>query len=462
MNILNIINELADNSSSKTKLEILKKHQNNDLLKRCFYLALSPRIKFYIKNIPSYKSDTLSYYLETSLGKLSILYTRQQTGIDAINFLKDILTYSFEDDAIIIERIIGKDLKCGVNVTTANKIWKGLIEETPYMGAISFNKKKAQQLFDGNGVVVSQEKMDGRYCNTIISDTVVHEARSGEITYLDNTFDFLLSGTLKDVVLNGELIINGVDRYTSNGMIASIVFINKKKQENKPYSSDCIKFFNKYQVSVNEAANQISLVCWDIIDLNEYFAGYSDIIYAERFKRLKDFITEINNPRVRLVDSRIVESLEDALTDFNLKISENKEGTIIKSLSGKWKDGKPNWQQKIKLEMSVDLKISGFKQGTKGTRLEDTLGSLIVESSDGLLQTDPAGISDEMRDYIWANQDSLLGSIVEIKSCGTSRSKTSDIYALLHPRFIKLRDDKLKANTLSEILEIENSLKIFK
>lgn len=456
-----IIETLASISSSKEKLAFLGKQSENELLKRIFYLAYSPRIKFYIKKIPEYTSLGV-ITLEGALSLLSDLYLRHKTGNDAIQHLQMILNNCSASHSKIIKGIIGKDLKCGVNSSTINKVWKGLIEETPYMGAIPYNKKKASLLFNDSVGVISNEKLDGRYCNTIISsDKIVHEARSGEITYLNDTFDFLLQQPEKDIVLNGELIIDGVDRYTSNGMIASLISIFKKEHNSIDTTKERLQFRKKYFQNVEDILESVIIVCWDLITLSEYENSLSTVIYQERFKRLQAYIEAANNSRLRLVDNKIVHSLEEALADFKEKLQEGKEGTILKGLSEIWKDGKPNWQIKLKLELSVDLKIVGFKPGKKGTRLENTLGALIVESEDGLLQTDPSGISDEMRDYIWQNQHSLLNSIVEIKCCGTSIGKNSSVYSLLHPCFIKLRDDKIIANTLPEILEIENSVKLF-
>jgi hypothetical protein len=44
------------------------------------------------------------------------------------------------------------------------------------------------------------------------------------------------------------------------------------------------------------------------------------------------------------------------------------EGTIIKAANAGWKDGKPTYQIKMKLEMDIDL-INSFFCGSKGTRM---------------------------------------------------------------------------------------------
>lgn len=466
--IQEIFTELVDTNSTKVKQQILEKYKDNNLLKQIFYLAYSPRIKFYIKKIPEYfravEFQNDDVHLNIQLYQLKKIYNREITGHKALEFLSLLLTPLSNDYAKILENIILKDLKLGINTSTINKVWNNLIEETPYQGAISYNKKKALKLFetDTQGVV-SQEKLDGRFCNAIIlnednNTTLLLEARSGETTYLANSLDFLKHPLTINHVLNGELVIEGVDRYTSNGIIASLISIHKKINNHENPDKDIKKFELKYQQSIENALQSITYVVWDVIAYNSYLRGYENIDYKARLRILKTIVENINNPRLKLVETKQVNSLEEALEDFNKKVSENKEGIIIKGLSAYWKDGKPNWAIKIKMNFSVELRIIGFNEGKKGTRFENNLGSLVCSSEDGLLNTDPAGITDEIRQYIWDNKEKLIDTIVEVECSGISKNNKNE-YSVLHPRFIKLRDDRTKANTLAEILQIEQSVK---
>jgi hypothetical protein len=55
--IRKIFNEIGTESSTKQKMVILGKYKDNQLLKDVLYLANSPRIKFFIKKIPTYTSN---------------------------------------------------------------------------------------------------------------------------------------------------------------------------------------------------------------------------------------------------------------------------------------------------------------------------------------------------------------------------------------------------------------------
>ena len=55
--ILDILKELEATSSRLEKEAILKREQNNALLKQVFFLAYDPFTQFYIRKIPSYVTE---------------------------------------------------------------------------------------------------------------------------------------------------------------------------------------------------------------------------------------------------------------------------------------------------------------------------------------------------------------------------------------------------------------------
>jgi hypothetical protein len=107
----------------------------------------------------------------------------------------------------------------------------------------------------------------------------------------------------------------------------------------------------------------------------------------------------------------------------------------------------------------MDLRVVGFNYGTKGTKNENFISSLNVESEDGLLKTKPQGIDEDMMEYITDNQSTLLNTIVEIKCSGLSQNSKGE-YSTLHPVFKMFRTDKEVANTLEECIEINKSVSL--
>ena len=466
MTIKNIFDEIAAESSTNQKMVILGKYKDNDLLKRVLYSANSKRIKFYIKQIPEYTKDSnTTYILSEALKKLSVLSEREKTGHEAIEHLKDVLSSVTSDDAYIIERIIEKDCKIGMGTSNINKVFPKLIEDTPYMGAKSYDEKLARKIFEKGGTGFSQIKMDGRYCNAIIRNHDVElESRQGEPTIVTGAKFLQELESFNDCVLNGELTMDGVPRYESNGMISSIIDIQSKRGERTDAETNKkISNFEDKHGSFDKALASIRYTVWDTITVEEYFNAKSSTKYGERLINLSVILSKLSPSMVSMIETKTVYSYDEAMSHFQEIIATEVngvplEGTILKSHDGAWKDGKPNWQVKMKLEMDVDLKITGFNYGTKGTKNEHLISSFTAESSDGLLITRPQGLTEDMMDYVTKNQDKLLGTVLQCRSCGLSKDSKGH-HSLLHPAFVALRDDKHTCDSLESIKEIENMVK---
>ncbi len=448
--IKEILDSIANESGTKGKISILASHKDNDLLKRVIYLASSGRVKFHIKQIPDYK-PSYGGSLEEALDELSKLSSKELTGHAGINHLKMILSSLSPDDAYIIERIIGKDLKIGMLGKNINKAIKNLIEVTPYMGAQSYSEKGALKLFNGQPIK-SDVKEDGRYGNSIIHggsiDGVGMVSRQGETTYLYGSKLFKELEQFEDIVLNGELLVRGVERYKANGIITSLIDINEKEYNGIDITKELKKFEKNNGMTYYEALDKVEYACWDCIPLNDYFDKKNNEPYSERWERLKGIVN--NTETVRLVEHRMITTFEEAIQHFLEILARGGEGTIIKTMDGVWKSTKPSYQIKMKVEMTVDLRIIGFNWGSKGSKNENVISSLVTESDCGVLTTDPGGMSEELMQEVTDNMDSLLGTIVEVKSCGVSQNSKGE-YSLLHPSVVRLRDDKDSCDDLESI-----------
>lgn len=458
--IKQILDEISLEPGTNAKMDILRKYKDNSLLKAVLYLALSKRVKFYIKQIPLYTPELSNHLtLSEALDMLSTLSNREVTGHTAIERLTFILQGTTSDDAYVIERIIEKDLKIGMGRTNINKVIPKLIEKTPYMGASSFKEQLARDIL-ASGVAYSQIKMDGRYGNAIIEDGEVYlESRSGEETYIPmSNVVHALYQFPKDCVLNGELTIDGIDRNESNGIINSVISIGKKLRDGADAEKDKQHILDRHNISYEEALEQIKFTVWDMVQVEEYLDGKSKIDYASRLMTLTEYLSSIKNDSIRLIESKKVKTYAEAMAHFQEALARGEEGTILKSSIGTWKDGKPKWQVKMKLEMDLDMKIVGFNYGTKGTKNEHLISSLNVESSCGLVKTRPTGINEADMKYITENQEKLLGSVISMKCSGLSHDNEGN-YSTLHPVFKVIRDDKYEANSLDEIKKIEQMVK---
>ena len=459
MTIKQIFDEITNEPGTNQKMVILDKYKGNMLLKQVLYLANSKRVKFYIKQIPTYtSSNTAASTLQVACNSLTRLSDRLVTGYAAIAELINICESLTVDDAYIIERIIEKDCRLGMGTTNINKIFNGLIEDTPYMGAISFDEKKARTIFVGRTSAYSQIKMDGRYCNAIIRNGDVElESRQGEATVVTGATFLEELTRFPDCVLNGELTMDGVSRYESNGIIASIISILSKKEQRG--SKETLKHIANFQQKHGDFASalqSIRFTVWDMITTDEYFDQKSFVPYEDRVAAYSMLLNSVKPTMISAVKMQSVANYEEAIKHFQKALADGQEGTILKAIDGGWKNGKPNWQIKMKLEMDVDLRITGFNYGTG--KNANVISSINAESSDGKVMTRPTGISEHMMLHITNNQASLQGTIMECKCSGLSKDSLGN-YSLLHPVFKQLRDDKDTCDDLQSIIAIENMVK---
>lgn len=211
-------------------------------------------------------------------------------------------------------------------------------------------------------------------------------------------------------------------------------------------------------MTYEDALDKIVYTVWDIIEIDEYHCGYSETPYNQRLQTLMRNMIESQPQNVEVIEYKVVNSYEQAMNHFIETLSNGLEGTILKSNTGEWKDSKPNWQIKMKLEIDIDMKIVGFNYGTPGTKNENVISSLTVESSCGSVITRPGGISESDMEYITSNQNKLMGSIIEMKCCGLSKDNEGN-YSTLHPVFKNIRTDKYIADSLVDIKSIEEMAK---
>lgn len=460
--IFRIIEMIANEPRTKQKEEILLTHNETPFLKEVLYLAISPRIKFYKKlfNDDAYITTTnlkSEATINEVLDVLDKIHKREVVGGAVDTLLNELFVRCSENTITLIKRIILKDLRMGMGKTITNKVFKGLIETTGYQGAVPYKKSLVMALLESEGSVYGQIKEDGCYSNAIIrGGEVEFVSRQGEDQKLgDNNIKKQLSN-LPDCVLNGELIIKGIsDRATANGIIASIIDINLKKdvRTEKETQKKIDKFVEKNKMSVEEMSDRIAYKAWDVLTIMEYFNKSSKRPYDERLRDLSIELLSsgISEENVAIVETKEFTNFEDIISYYNSVTAKGLEGVIVKSKIAPWKNGKPNWAIKIKHEIHLDLKIVGYRYGT-GKNAE-LISSINVESSDGKLVTYASGLTDEdMLDYT-ENQDEYLGRIVEVKCCGLSTDKYGN-YSLAHPSYIEKRFDKDEANSLDECLEI--------
>jgi len=424
MNINEFLNSLAENASRNFKIDQLNAQSDNETLREVIRLALDPFTQFYQRKIPEYTTDSKQTSLDQAMLALYDLKERVVTGNAAIEYLRMLLSSVSADDAKVLERIISKDLKCGVDVSTANKVWSGLIPEYPCMLCSPFEQKLVDKI---KFPAYAQMKMDGMRFNAIVRDGKVEfRSRNGkQILLLGNLeAEFAALAGNVDCVFDGELLVMDdmtmqfADRQTGNGIL------NKA---------------NKGTISAEDAA-KVHATVWDLIPYVAFVDGYCLTPYSKRFSTLEQIVNnqKSENKKIWTVTSTIVETLEQAQDIFQGYLADGYEGIILKDGSGEWEDKRSKTQIKFKGELECDLKIVAVEEG-KGKAV-GMLGAIICESADGIVKVNVgSGFNDAQRKQYW--KENLVDKIVAVKYNARIKNKSGE-ESLFLPVFIELRDDK--------------------
>ena len=430
MNINKFFESLAANASRNFKIEQLEANRDNETLREVVRLALDPFTQFYIRKIPKYIRGAVenTVKLEEAINALFDLSHRIVTGNAAIEHLTAILSNVTEDDAKVIERIIQKDLKCGVSISTANAVWTGLLNDYPVMLCSQFEQKLVDKV---QYPALVQTKMDGMRFNAIVQGgKVEYRSRNGkEIQLLGNLdADFIKMAGDVDCVFDGELLVedNGVilDRQTGNGIL------NKA---------------NKGTISAKEAA-MVRATIWDVIPYLYFVDGHCPVPYGQRMESL-NVLSDTHQPeKVSLVDNWEVANYEEAKTLFEGLLADGQEGIILKDKRGVWENKRAKHQIKFKGELECDLKIVGIEEGTG--KYAGMLGAIICESADGVVKVRVgSGFNDDHRKNLGKE---ILDKIVAVKYNMRIKNKLGE-ESLFLPIFVEIRDDKNVADSSEDI-----------
>jgi len=429
--IFEIIEELNLKNGSNYKIDVLKKHKDNELLQRVLKMTYDSVAFTYGISQSTIQPGTLEpdgTTLENALDFLeNKLATRLITGNDARDQTNHYLNALSEDDAEVLWRIIGRDLKINLGKTQINKVFKGLITKPVYMRCDVYGEKTKKNI---SYPAMVQMKADGTYREFTVRSGISVESRSRSGESYEYPVLFEQMKLFPSGVYVGELTIKGItDRAESNGMINS----------DEPPHDDII------------------VELWDFITFDEYeLAGKKDKknpcknVYINRFNTLHQTLSTFKTTNVQLIEFRVVETLGEALKMTSKWMNAGFEGSILKDLQGVFKDGTSKQQLKLKLEIDLEVRLVGFQEGTPGTKREKTFGAFIFENDEGTIKGRCSGFTDKQLADFNSRREELIGEVFTVQFNDITKGRDNDYYALSHPRFITFRDDKDETDTLEK------------
>ena len=426
-----IIKQLeADNSRlAKEQVLLSAMEEGLDEFFAGIKMALDPLYTFGVKQVPESKVDGQGLKWEVFLDVAEKLNKRELTGHDArdaILLTRDIAT--MDQWNMFYRRILIKDLRCGVSEKTVNKVAKKFPQYSIPIFTCPLAHDSANHEKKMVGKKQVEVKLDGVRVITIIQGDTSHGNFSRVEMFSRNGKQFHNFGHIISEI--EEVIKDNPPPYdlVLDGEVMSANFQDLMKQVHRKdgkQSTDAV------------------LHLFDMCPLSEFQKGMWDKPQSFRSQAVKawveqhkDVLNHIQTLDWEDVDLDTQEG-QDRFVELNkAAVDGGYEGVMIKDPEAPYECKRTHSWLKAKPFIEVTLKVVAVEEGTG--RNEGRLGAVIVEGEDDGYNYSlncGSGFTDAQRDEYWAERDSLIGQLVEIRADARTQSQDSETYSLRFPRF---------------------------
>jgi len=426
-----IIKQLeADNSRlAKEQVLLSAMEEGLDEFFAGIKMALDPLYTFGVKQVPESKVDGQGLKWEVFLDVAEKLNKRELTGHDArdaILLTRDIAT--MDQWNMFYRRILIKDLRCGVSEKTVNKVAKKFPQYSIPIFTCPLAHDSANHEKKMVGKKQVEVKLDGVRVITIIQGDTSHGNFSRVEMFSRNGKQFHNFGHIISEI--EEVIKDNPPPYdlVLDGEVMSANFQDLMKQVHRKdgkQSTDAV------------------LHLFDMCPLSEFQKGMWDKPQSFRSQAVKawveqhkDVLNHIQTLDWEDVDLDTQEG-QDRFVELNkAAVDGGYEGVMIKDPEAPYECKRTHSWLKAKPFIEVTLKVVAVEEGTG--RNEGRLGAVIVEGEDDGYNYSlncGSGFTDAQRDEFWAERDSLLGNLIEIRADARTKSQDSETYSLRFPRF---------------------------
>lgn len=404
-----ILDELKKTKGTNAKKDILVRESSNSLLKNILKYALDPYIAFNVVKVPKVdiinRSARVNEEFEWAefFRVADMCSNREITGNAAVAALLSVFQISTASNEAWMRKILKKNLAIGISAKSVNKVHKHFIPAFEIALAQKFEEKRIAEM----DRVAIEPKLDGIRCFAIIKNgRATLYARSGKVLpNFGSTIGVELSG-LPQGCYDGEVM--GED------------FTQLMRQA---YRKENINLDNTY------------LSLFDYLPIEEWETKKCFTSCNDRYEQLVENVSRGNKKYLRVVDRDIISADVDSINAKHAQYaSEGYEGAMVKDLSAVYKFGRGYEVMKLKVFNDVDLPIERCVEGTG--RLEGMLGAIEVVYHGTIVQVG-SGFSDADRKKIWADRDSFVGRVAEIRY----QEITPD-GSLRFPTFVNFRNDR--------------------
>ena len=327
---------------------------------------------------------------------LDDLNERRVTGHNAIQVVNGFIA-KYEEFADIIYDVIDRNIKTRATSTLINSVLPGTVPTFEVALAEKFESAEKKVDFD-SGMWWASRKLDGVRCITVIDEAgdIKFFSRQGkEFLTLDNLRQDLMALGLKSKVLDGEVCImreSGLEDF--QGIIKEI---GKKDHTIKT---------PKYHV-------------FDLLDLEEFTSGTSQITLSARLVMLNAFLVESGLkfaeplPQFKLMDREHFEKVAADATEMGY------EGIMIRKDVG-YEGKRSKNLLKVKKMHDAEYQVTGLENGIhrvieNGREEEEEMLKAVFVQHKGNQVRVGSGFSLEQRRHYFQNPNDILGKTITVQ-----------------------------------------------
>lgn len=395
-NLRAFIEEMKATSSTNAKKEILQKY-DSPFLRKIFKYTYTPFKQYHVTSTNLKKRSDLSFDNYTDLfAMLDDLNERHVTGHNAIQAVNGFIA-KYEEFADIIYDVIDRNIKTRATSTLINSVLPGTVPTFEVALAEKFESAEKKVDFD-SGMWWASRKLDGVRCITVIDEAgdIKFFSRQGkEFLTLDNLRQDLMALGLKSKVLDGEVCImreSGLEDF--QGIIKEI---GKKDHTIKT---------PKYHV-------------FDLLDLEEFTSGTSQITLSARLVMLNAFLVESGLkfaeplPQFKLMDREHFEKVAADATEMGY------EGIMIRKDVG-YEGKRSKNLLKVKKMHDAEYQVTGLENGIhrvieNGREEEEEMLKAVFVQHKGNQVRVGSGFSLEQRRHYFQNPNDILGKTITVQ-----------------------------------------------
>ena len=424
--VAEIVKLLQNTSGNNDKIAILKTNSNNEMLKKVLYYTYNPLLTFKITEsvFEKYSADKSKVRTNDFFGLLDILANSNiNDGLreSVVSFVQS----EDEDIQWLFKGVLVKDLRINMGAKNINKAFPKLIPEWEVQQSHPVDKVKK---FKPNEWYCLALKMNGIRSTFYVDGFKSRQNQPMEgYQHIINDLETLCKHHGQDFrgwVFDGELI-----------------------HKNRDYAIPDNENFRLTCSIVNSDAPEkpdIELVLFDMLSVTEFNTGESKHGYKQRLERLKRIqatIDKLGLENVRIapvfyegngVDQEIIDHYLDWTSDMKL------EGLML-IRDEKYKCKRHAGILKVKRFLFSDVRIIGYEEGEG--KHAGRLGAFIINFKGNEVNVG-SGYTDAEREEFWANRDSYIGQILEVKYKEETKNKKDNKISLQFPTFSRMRPDK--------------------